>query len=226
MFERALQHRPKQLMTQRNYRRRDRLVMGLDALLGARRVFSASPADLPADLPAETSTNAASRRESARLMRVNHTGEVCAQALYLGQAVLARDETVRALLDGAAREEERHLHWCAQRLQELDSLPSRLNPVWFAGAYAIGLVSALPGDRHSLGFLEETERQVVEHLEGHLDKLRASDRRSRAIVERMQKDEAAHASNAARHGAIRPPAIVRGLMRLQALVMKQLAARV
>jgi len=158
-------------------------------------------------------------------MRVNHTGEVCAQALYLGQAALARDETVRALLDGAAREEERHLHWCAQRLQELDSPPSRLNPVWFAGAYAIGLVSAIPGDRYSLGFLEETERQVVEHLEGHLDQLRATDRRSRAIVERMQKDEAAHASNAASHGASRPPAIVRGLMRLQALVMKQLAAR-
>ena len=163
------------------------------------------------------------RRHAAGLMRVNHAGEVCAQALYVGQAVLARDPATRDALIEAAREEGDHLYWCEERLAELDSRPSRLNPLWFGGALAIGGAAAALGDRVSLGFVEETERQVVAHLEGHLDALPAGDARSRAIVLAMRDDEARHAAAAAARGARSLPAPVRRLMRWHARVMTTLA---
>jgi ubiquinone biosynthesis monooxygenase Coq7 len=128
-------------------------------------------------------------------MRVNHTGEVCAQALYVGQAAVARDAATRAQLLGAAQEETDHLAWCAQRLRELDSRPSLLNPLWYAGSYAIGVAAGLRGDGWNLGFVVETERQVEAHLGEHLKRLPPEDLRSRAILETMKEDEAAHAEH-------------------------------
>lgn len=168
---------------------------------------------------------AADRRHAAGLMRVNHTGEICAQALYAGQAALARDAAAADHLRAAAREEGDHLHWCAGRLAELDSRPSVLNPLWFAGSFAIGLAAAAAGDRWSMGFVEETERQVVRHLDGHLAALPVHDARSRAIVKAMRTDEARHADAAHRRGAGRLPLPFRLLMKLQARVMTRVAYR-
>ncbi len=163
------------------------------------------------------------RRHAAGLMRINHAGEVAAQALYLGHAAVARDpETARHLRD-AAGEERDHLEWCGQRLDELGALPSRLAPVWYAGAFAIGAASGVLGDRWSLGFVAETERQVADHLRDHLERLPAEDRRSRAIVERMRAEEAAHGAEAERRGAMPLPDSVRRLMQVAATAMKRTA---
>ncbi len=167
--------------------------------------------------------SARDRRHAAGLMRVNHTGEVCAQALYVGQASLSRHEATRAALLDAAREEGDHLFWCAERLQELGSVTSRLNAFWFAGSFAIGMTAAAAGDRWSLGFVEETEYQVVRHLEGHLAALPTYDERSRAIVAAMRDDEARHADEAAHQGAARLPVPVRTWMTLNARVMTKVA---
>ncbi len=142
------------------------------------------------------------RRHVAGLMRVNHTGEVCAQALYLGQAALARNADNRAHLLHAAAEETDHLAWCAQRLQELDSHPSVFNPLWYLGSYAIGAAAALAGDPLSLGFVMETERQVEAHLADHLQRLPAEDDRSRAVLTQMQADEVRHGQAAQQRGGI------------------------
>ncbi|HET7611394.1 MAG TPA: 2-polyprenyl-3-methyl-6-methoxy-1,4-benzoquinone monooxygenase [Rhodanobacteraceae bacterium] len=168
----------------------------------------------------------AARRHAAGLMRVNHTGEVCAQALYDGQAALARDPATRAHLDAAAGEETDHLAWCAQRLAELDDRPSLLNPLWYAGSFAMGALAALAGDRWSLGFVVETERQVETHLGDHLVRLPLADARSRAIVAAMQSDEARHADNALARGGRKLPAPVPSLMRFASGVMKAIAYRV
>ncbi len=136
------------------------------------------------------------RRLSASLMRVNHTGEICAQALYQGQALTARDSQAKAALEQAAREETEHLAWTERRIEELGGRKSLLNPAYYAGSFALGAVAGLLGDRWNLGFLAETERQVVAHLEGHLQRLPAEDRKSRAIVESMKEDEARHATSA------------------------------
>ena len=210
----------------RNYAPTDRAIMLLDALLGAASALAVAPgtASPAGDLPDGLSTPE-DRIAAARLMRVNHTGEVCAQALYLGQAALASDEALVALMETAAHEERAHLGWCRQRLEELDSRPSLLDPVWFAGAFALGALAAATGDARSLGFLEETERQVVQHLEDHLQRLPPTDQRSRAVLARMRKDEARHAEAAARAGATRLPVSVRLAMRLQAGVMKAVASR-
>ena len=157
-------------------------------------------------------------------MRVNHTGEVCAQALYLGQAAAARVPAQRDYLITAAVEEHDHLAWCAARLAELNAHTSYLNPGWFGGAYLIGLLSALLGDRWSMGFLGETERQVVAHLESHLTRLPPADAASRAIVAQMKIDEAKHAAAAVRHGAAELPAFIKWAMRLQGKVMTTIAA--
>ena len=226
MFERPRRDGNKHLMGLRNYALADRAIMLLDALLGASTALAARP-DQPSpagDLP-EGIAAPADRAAAARLMRVNHTGEVCAQALYLGQAALAIDDDLVRLLENAALEEREHLDWCRQRLQELDSRPSLLDPAWFAGSFALGALAAATGDSRSLGFLEETERQVVQHLEEHLQRLPTADRRSRAILQRMRRDEARHAETAARAGASRLPLPVRLAMRAQAGVMKALAAR-
>ena len=165
------------------------------------------------------------RRESAALMRVNHAGEVAAQALYHAQALFARDPDVREFMLHAAREETDHLAWCETRLTELGARPSVLNPLWYAGSFGIGAVAALLGDKASLGFVAETERQVEGHLKSHLERLPPDDQRSRAIVEAMCHDEAGHGRQAENAGAANLPGPVRELMRRTARVMTHTAYR-
>jgi len=159
-------------------------------------------------------------------MRVNHAGEVAAQALYQGQRLFARDPRVRERLTASAKEEQDHLAWCERRLQELDTQPSRLNPLWYAGAYSIGALAGLIGDRASLGFVAETEQQVVEHLHDHLRRLPEDDARSRAILEQMAVDEANHGQAALLEGGVPPPPPVRRLMGLAGEIIRQIAYRV
>lgn len=166
------------------------------------------------------------RRLSAALMRVNHVGEVCAQALYQAQALTARSPHLRAQMLAAAREETDHLAWTQERLRQLNDRPSLLNPLWFAGSFAIGLVAGRLGDAASLGFVVETERQVEAHLAGHLEQLPAGDLASRAIVEQMKLDEARHADEALDAGAAPMPEPVKWAMRAAAKVMTTVAHRV
>ncbi|MCX7512843.1 2-polyprenyl-3-methyl-6-methoxy-1,4-benzoquinone monooxygenase [Frateuria sp. STR12] len=213
-------------MTVRTLSPLDRLLAGveraLETVAGAPEAARPSPAASLEDAPLDERE----RRHAAGLMRVNHTGEVCAQALYDGQAALARDEATRAHLQHAADEETDHLAWCAQRLRELDSRPSLLNPVWYAGSYAIGAAAALVGDKVSLGFVVETERQVEAHLEDHLQRLPPQDERSRAVLAQMQADEVRHADNARARGGIDLPFPIPGLMHLSSLIMKSVAYRI
>ncbi len=201
----------------------DDLIIGFDK--GLRTVFAparsarATPGD---DMP-DADLDAAQRSLAAALMRVNHAGEVCAQALYQGQALTARDSAARAALEQAAEEETEHLAWTERRIAELGGRKSLLNPLWYAGSFAIGAASGLLGDKWNLGFLAETERQVVRHLDGHLGRLPADDRRSRAIVEQMREDEARHATSAMKHGAAELPAPVRVAMQVSSKVMTNTA---
>ncbi|HUR88486.1 MAG TPA: 2-polyprenyl-3-methyl-6-methoxy-1,4-benzoquinone monooxygenase [Ramlibacter sp.] len=171
---------------------------------------------LPAD---ETKLQPHEKREAAALMRVNHVGEVCAQALYTAQALATKNPDLRRHFEIAADEETDHLAWTAQRLKELGDRPSLLNPLWYAGAFGMGLVAARFGDRVSLGFVVETERQVEQHLQGHLERLPARDHASRAIVAQMKEDEASHAAAALDAGGLELPPPVKGLMRAAAKVM-------
>ena len=166
------------------------------------------------------------RQRSGPLMRVNHVGEVCAQALYQAQALTATTMDLRQRMQAAAREELDHLAWTEQRLRELGDRPSLLNPLWYAGSFAIGLLAGRLGDARSLGFVVETERQVEQHLAGHLDRLPAADQRSRAIVERMRDDERRHAHDALDAGGVELPSPVRWLMRGAAKVMTTTAHRI
>lgn len=204
----------------------DRLLAGLERALatvgGAPEAARASPAGALG----ETDLDEAERRHAAGLMRVNHTGEVCAQALYDGQAALARDAQTRTHLQQAAAEETDHLAWCAARLRELDSRPSLLNPLWYVGSYAIGAAAALAGDRVSLGFVVETERQVEAHLQEHLQQLPVRDERSRAVLAQMQAEEARHAQNALARGGVELPFPIPLLMQVSSRVMKKVAYRV
>jgi ubiquinone biosynthesis monooxygenase Coq7 len=169
----------------------------------------------------------AERRAAAALMRVNHVGEVCAQALYTGQALACQTPALRAKLAEASREETDHLAWTAQRLNELNDRPSLLNPLWYAGAFAIGYAAGkLGGDKVSLGFVVETERQVEAHLQSHMDKLPAADSASRAIVAQMKADEIAHAQMAQKSGAVELPGPVKALMQTAAKLMTTVAHRV
>jgi len=161
----------------------------------------------------------------AGLMRVDHAGEVCAQALYAGQSLMARDPRVRGALERAGAEERDHLAWCAERLRELDSRPSLLAPFWYAGSFALGVVSGAAGDRWSMGFLVETERQVEKHIDGHIEQLPESDARSRSILEQMREDEISHAASGVALGGEELPAPVKGAMRLMAKVMTETAYR-
>jgi ubiquinone biosynthesis monooxygenase Coq7 len=156
-------------------------------------------------------------------MRVNHAGEVAAQALYHGQALTSRSEATRELLLQAAREEEDHLAWCEERLKALDSQPSRLNPLWYAGSFAIGVLAGALGDRASLGFVAETERQVERHIDSHLNRMAQEDTLSRAVLEVMRNDEISHGSNARSAGAVELPAPVRELMKHTARLMTRTA---
>jgi len=180
----------------------------------------------PASAAVEAELDVVARRHAAGLMRVNHAGEVCAQALYFGQAAVARDPATRAELLQAAAEEGDHLVWCQQRLEELGSRPSLLNPCWYAGSYLIGIAAGLWGDGYNLGFVVETERQVEAHLGEHLETLPPGDARSRAIVRQMQADEAAHGRQALAAGARELPPPVPRLMGLASAVMKALAYRI
>lgn len=195
----------------------DRALRALFAPAQASRPVPQPPAAPPGEATAELSPD--ERRRAAALMRVNHAGEIAAQALYHGQAMAARSEATRRLLLDAAREEADHLAWCESRLRELESRPSLLNPVWYAGSFFIGALASLAGDRASLGFVVETERQVEGHLDEHLGRLPPADARSRAIVQQMRTDEATHGANARAAGGIELPGPVRALMRQTARVM-------
>jgi ubiquinone biosynthesis monooxygenase Coq7 len=212
----------------REYSAADRLLIGLQQRLSgfnrspsSSATIAPSPArSAPVDELAESE-----RRHAAGLMRVNHAGEVAAQALYHGQALASRDPAVREHLLHAADEERAHLQWCEQRLAELGEKPSVLQPLWYAGSFAMGAVAGMAGDRWSLGFVEETEKQVAEHLEDHLQKLPRDDARSRAVVEAMRADEQRHGQEAHKLGGRPLPAPVRGLMKRVATIMKTAAYR-
>jgi ubiquinone biosynthesis monooxygenase Coq7 len=213
-------------MQERNLTGLDRLIGGVDSALRTvvtpkTRYTRANPAG---DIE-EGRLSAAEKKHAAGLMRVNHAGEVAAQGLYQGHAALARDAATRRQMQKAADEELDHLGWCEQRLRELGEEPSRLSPFWYAGSFCIGAASGVFGDRWSLGFVEETEKQVSDHLGGHLKTLPDSDRRSRAIVEQMRVEEEEHGANARAAGAAPLPQPVRRLMHLTAKVMKVTAYR-
>jgi len=201
----------------------DELIIAFDK--GLRTVFA--PAQSLRATPgrdlSEAGMTEEQRRFSASLMRVNHAGEICAQALYQGQALTARNPRAKAALEQAAREETEHLAWTEGRIEELGGRKSLLNPVWYAGSFALGALAGLAGDRWNLGFLAETERQVVTHLERHLGRLPEEDGRSRAIVEKMKEDEARHATSAVAHGAAELPEPAKAAMRLSSKVMTETA---
>ena len=212
--------------SQRRYSPLDRLLSGVESALATSLGPSpASRTPYPAAGHAEPGFDETARRHAAGLMRINHAGEVAAQALYQGQAAVARRPDLREHLLEAAREEADHLAWCAARLDELHSRPSVLNPLWYAGAFAIGAGAGLVSDRISLGFVVETERQVEAHLGDHLERLPEGDERSRAIVATMQADEARHGAEAADAGAVTLPDPVPTLMRIAADLMRFAAYR-
>lgn len=211
-------------MDARQYSPLDRLLMQVDR--GLRTVFGqpeVSGRPDPAAACAEAELSDAERLEAARLMRVNHAGEVAAQALYQGQALTARLPGVRDKMEQAALEENDHLDWCARRTRELGGHTSVLNPLWYAGSLAIGAAAGWAGDKWSLGFIVETERQVVRHLEAHLQRLSPRDHKSRAILGQMKIDETHHATTALNAGGVPLPAPVRGLMALTSRVMTRTA---
>jgi ubiquinone biosynthesis monooxygenase Coq7 len=207
------------MSSQRSINPLDHLIVGMDKALRVIAGVAKASRPTPATHADDGQMDAAEQRHSAGLMRVNHVGEVCAQALYNSQARFARSDAMRAQFALAGREEEDHLAWTAQRLAELGSQPSLLNPLWYAGAYVMGTVAATLGDQRSLGFVVETERQVENHLIGHLEKLPAQDAKSRAIVAQMRDDEAAHGKAAQEMGALEAPAPVKAAMSAMAKVM-------
>ena len=202
----------------------DRLIAGIDSFL--KTVTSASThgtRESPATEVGDEPLSAGEKTHAAGLMRVNHSGEIAAQGLYQGHAAVARDPAIEVQMQHAAEDELDHLAWCEERLKELGSGPSRLNPIWYGGAFIMGVASGVLGDRWSLGFIEETEHQVVQHLSGHLDRLPGNDAKSRAIVHQMRAEEALHGANAKDAGAAKLPAGVQRLMRLTAKIMTRTA---
>jgi ubiquinone biosynthesis monooxygenase Coq7 len=202
--------------------------MGLDSWIvsadqALRTLSGGAHASRPAPSAQECTLSPEERKLSGALLRVDHVGEVCAQALYQAQSLTARDARLRAQMQRAAEQEVDHLAWTERRLEQLGARTSVLNPLWYAGAFGIGLVAGWAGDRWSLGFVVETERQVEQHLAGHLDRLPTGDAPSRAIVEQMKRDEAEHAAAAEQSGAGSLPAPIRLAMRLAARVMTQTA---
>ena len=204
----------------------DKLIHEFDRALRAVAGIVHASRPSPGEATPEAPLEERERAHAAALMRVNHVGEICAQALYQGQALTARDPRSRAALEQAAREEEDHLAWSAQRIRELGGRPSLLNPLWYAGSLAIGAAAGALGDRWNLAFLAETERQVEEHLTGHLAALPADDARTRAVVEAMRRDEAKHRASALRLGAAELPAPAKAAMRVASKVMTTRAYRV
>jgi len=206
----------------------DHVIAGLDIAL--RSVFATPKAyrKSPAieNKISEQDLSETERKKSIELMRINHVGEVCAQALYQGQALTARSEDVKNKMQEAAAEEVDHLSWCDERINELGGRTSLLNPLWYTGSLGLGTIAGLIGDKWSLGFLEETENQVEQHLAEHLHYLPENDQRSRAIVEQMKVDEAKHAQMAHENGAEELPAIVKSAMKGTANLMKVVAAKI
>jgi 3-demethoxyubiquinol 3-hydroxylase len=204
----------------------DRLIAEFDRALRAVAGVAHAERPSPAAGLKETPIPEKERAHAAALMRVNHVGEICAQALYQGQALTARRPESRQALENAAREEQDHLAWSAERIRELGGRPSLLNPLWYAGSFAIGAAAGVLGDRWNFAFLAETERQVEEHLAGHLEALPAEDQRTRAVVEAMRADEARHRASALELGAAELPEPVKRAMRLASRVMTTVAYRV
>ncbi|HQO28805.1 MAG TPA: 2-polyprenyl-3-methyl-6-methoxy-1,4-benzoquinone monooxygenase [Accumulibacter sp.] len=201
----------------------DRLILEFDKVLRTLLVSAPTTRPVPGNEIAEAEFGETERRHAAALMRINHVGEICAQALYQGQAITCRDSQLRASLEKAAYEETEHLAWTERRLQELGDRKSLLNPLWYLGSLAIGTVAGKFGDPWSLGFLAETERQVEAHLDQHLTDLPAQDGKSRAIVEQMRRDEIAHANTAVQLGARELPAPAKKAMQLASRVMTRTA---
>jgi 3-demethoxyubiquinol 3-hydroxylase len=201
----------------------DRLVAALDQGLRAIAAPAAATRASPAASAPVSELSADERRNSAALMRVNHAGEIAAQALYNGQSLVARAAGTRELLEAAAREERDHLAWCAARIEELGGRPSLLTPFWYAGSFAIGMLAGLRADADSLGFVRETERQVETHLRDHLSRLPERDAKSAAILSRMAEDEAHHGTTAALAGGTELPAAVRGCMTIGGEILRRIA---
>ena len=204
----------------------DDLIIGFDRALRTLAATSSSGRPYPAERVEAPALTDVERAHASGLMRVNHCGEVCAQALYSGQAMTSSNPSLRETLDRAAREETEHLAWTERRLEELGGRTSLLNPVWYAGSFALGAVAGWAGDRWNLGFLRETERQVEHHLTGHLDLLPAGDNKSRAVVEQMRSDEAGHAQMAEENGAAELPLPIRAAMRAVSRVMTTTSYRI
>jgi len=204
----------------------DRLIAGFDRALRALAGVHDARRPSPAEALSDSTLSEAARARSAALMRVNHVGEICAQALYEGQALTARRDRTRESLERAAGEERDHLAWCAQRIRELGGRPSLLNPLWYVGSLALGVTAGVLGDRWNLAFLAETERQVEEHLAGHLEALDPADLRTRELVAAMRADEARHRETALGLGAAELPPPVRLAMRLASKAMTTISYRV
>ncbi len=205
----------------------DRVICELDRALNNIFCEQRSSRDYPAEKAgAEPPLSEEEKKLASGLMRVNHAGEMAAQALYQGQSLTARDPSLASKLKQASIEESDHLNWCRQRLCELDALPSLLDPFWYVGSFAIGVIAGVAGDRWNLGFLAETEKQVVRHLDSHLQRLPAQDQRSREIVSQMKVDEQGHADLAEELGAAELPAPVKQMMKLTSKVMTNLAERI
>ena len=204
----------------------DSLIVGFDRALRTLSGTVTPARPMPGARLDEPALEPRERRDAAGLMRVNHTGEVCAQALYAAQAIVARDPDVRERYARAARDEEDHLAWTQERLAELGARPSLLNPLWYAGSFAIGVAAGVAGDRANLGFVVETERQVEDHLTAHIERLPANDTKSRAIVTQMRDDEARHGAMALEAGAVPLPFPIRRAMRAAADVMRAVAYRI
>jgi ubiquinone biosynthesis monooxygenase Coq7 len=205
----------------------DRLVIEFDTAL--RSVLGGANAQRPtpgSEISSKSALDTLERKHAAGLMRVNHVGEVCAQALYQSQKLVARNPQIQEMLSHSGQEEMDHLAWCETRLQELGSHTSYLNPFWYAGSFAIGLAAGLAGDKWSLGFVAETEKQVENHLESHLEKLPQEDQRSRAIVEQMRIDEIEHGQAALHAGGVALPEPVQKMMQLMSKVMTETAYKI
>lgn len=208
---------------QRDYNPIDDIIIGISRMMDAFGPAPRASRAFPANSRDDGALSDRERRQSGRYMRVNHVGEVCAQALYHSQAMTTRDRRVREHMERAAAEENDHLAWCEQRIEELGARKSLLNPLWRIGAFTIGGVAGIAGDKWNLGFVAETERQVVAHLEGHLGKLPENDARSREVVAQMKEDERRHAETAVQAGAAELPPPVRRLMQLASKVMTSTA---
>src|SRR3989440_5441806 len=204
----------------------DQLIAELDRALRAVAGVARSSRPSPGESVPESELAAEERAQAAALMRVNHVGEICAQALYQGQSLTARDEAASRAFEQAAREEQDHLAWSADRIRELGGRPSLLNPLWYAGSFVIGAAAGVLGDRWNLAFLAETERQVEQHLSGHLEALPAEDRRTRSVVEAIRADEAKHRDTAIQLGAAELPSAVKLAMRFASKVMTTVAYRI